>query len=312
MTKAYLPDESTDSFTGLSEYTSFSFGFIPISSINTFNWFKYSVDEDLMQKIGLKSGSTFLNNISLFLNIFFLIFLHLMFLLFRKLISKKLENKPGIKKIVEAIYKLFTLCLYLRLLIEAYQFILICSTNEIYKFRYDSGGKIASLIIAFIVFILSIIFLIMVLIVTVMEVRGNSDKTKTLFSEFFNGTKDTKLSKFFTFMFIVRKAIIIIFMCFLTDLHILIKVAFFVLIQAIYLGYIVFIRPIEKAKDNIILALNETLMLLLSSMLFKYNTEPDWTSASQRVFFFSISCVGMIVALICVGRSFSISLLIYF
>ena len=91
-------------------------------------------------------------------------------------------------------------------------------------------------------------------------------------------------------------------MGFLTDIDIIAKVAIFVFVQALYLWYIVIIRPLEKRKDNIILILNETLMLLLANMLFKYNTEPDWTSSSKSVFYMSISWVSMIVAVICIGK----------
>ena len=302
LTKAYFPEETTSSFTGLSDYTSFSFSFIPFSSLNVFSWFSSPIDGSTMEKVGLKSGSTFLNNISLIFSILLIIFLHMIFLLIRRLLEKKLTTKPRLKKIIEAIYKLFTLWLYLRILMEAYQFLLICSTDEIYKFSNNSDGKLTSLILAFIVFILWIAFALLVLIITIKEVKGVSERTHSLFKEFFNGTKDTKLSKWFSFMFIIRKALIIIFMGFLTDIDIIAKVAIFVFVQALYLWYVVIIRPLEKRKDNIILILNETLMLLLANMLFKYNTESDWTSSSKSVFYMSISWVSMIVAVICIGK----------
>ena len=128
------------------------------------------------------------------------------------------------------------------------------------------------------------------------------EKSKTYFDELFDGTKDTKYSKCYSFMFIMRKALIIMFMLFLPNLNIIIKVGFFVLIQSLYYLYLVLVRPLEKVKDNLIGFFNETLMLLLASMLFKYNKEPDWTSSSKMVFFMSISIVNLIVSIICVGK----------
>ena len=103
-------------------------------------------------------------------------------------------------------------------------------------------------------------------------------------------------------MFIMRKALIIIFMLFLPRLNIIIKVGFFVFIQSLYYLYLILVRPLEKAKDNIIDVINEMLILLLVTMLFKYNKEPDWNSSSKMVFFMSISIVNLIVSIICISK----------
>ena len=103
-------------------------------------------------------------------------------------------------------------------------------------------------------------------------------------------------------MFIMRKTLIIMFMLFLPNLNIIIKVGFFVLIQSLYYLYLVSVRPLENLKDNLIGVINETLILLLANMLFKYNKKPDWTSTSETVFFMSISFTNLIVWIIWISK----------
>ena len=302
LTHAYFPEETTSGFSGLGKYLNFSFDFIPYSSLSfvniIMNFFNLPVDGDLMKKVGLKSGSTFLNNISLIINILFAIFLHLLFLAVRRILNARWSSRPWIKLVIDKIYKLFTLWLYLRLIMQAYQFLLICSVDEIHLFRTSTSSEISSLVIAILVFVFWVMFAKFVLVLTFKQIYLSPNESKSYFEEIFNGTKDTKFSKYYSFMFIMRKALIIMFMLFLPSLNIIIKVGFFVLVQSFYYLYLVSVRPLETVKDNLIGVINETLILMLANMLFKYNKEPDWTTSSKMVFFLSISITNLVVCII--------------
>ena len=314
LTQAYFPPETTGGFSGLSQYTSFSFDFIPYPSLSfvnvVMNFFNLPVDGDLMSKVGLKSGSTFLNNISLFINILIAMLLHLTFLAVRRILNARWSNRPWVKSVIDKIYRLFTLWLYLRLIMEAYQFLLIWSTYEIHSFKTSTSSEIASLVIAILVFVVWIVFTKFVFVLTLKQIYLSPNESKSYFDEIFDGTKDTKYSKYYSFMFIMRKALIIMFMLFLPSLNIIIKVGFFVLIQSLYYLYLVSVRPLEKAKDNLIGVINETLMLMLANMLFKFNKEPDWTTSSKMVFFMSISIANLIVSIICISKQTNLHALI--
>ena len=156
------------------KYTNFSFDFIPYPSLRfvglIMNWFNLPVNEDLMTKVGLKSGSTFFNNISLLINILFVVFLHLMFLIIRRILCAWWKEKQWVKFVIDKIYKLLTLGLYLRLMLEAYQFLLIWSTDEIHSFKTSTNPEITSLAIAMLVFIFLIVFTVFVLVITIKQI----------------------------------------------------------------------------------------------------------------------------------------------
>ena len=112
-------------------------------------------------------------------------------------------------------------------------------------------------------------------------------------------------------MFIMRKALIIMFLLLLPDINMIIKLVFFVLVQILYFLYLIFVRPLDKAKDNIIGVINEMLILLLVAMLFKYNKESDWNSLSKMVFIMSTSIVNLIVSIIWIGKKRYLSILTF-
>ena len=315
LTHAYFPEETTSGFSGLGKYLNFSFDFIPYPSLSFVNiitnFFNLPVDGDLMSKVGLKSGSTFLNNISLIINILFAIFLHLLFLAVRRILNTRWSSRPWVKYVIDKIYRLFTLWLYLRLMMEAYQFLLIWSVDEIHSFKTSTSSEISSLAIAILVFVIWVMFAKFVLVLTIKQIYLSPNESKSNFDEIFDGTKDTKYSKYYSFMFIMRKALIIMFMLFLPSLNIIIKVGFFVLIQSLYYLYLVSVRPLEKAKDNLIGVINETLILMLANMLFKYNKEPDWTTSSKMVFFLSISITNLIVCIISTSKQTNLHFIIF-
>ena len=94
LTKAFLPPSVKQILTG-SQYTSFSFSFIPVMDIPGINIPLKALDiqqEDLnLQEMGLNSGSSFTSNIMFFLFILFLIIVHLLTLLIPK--CKKYPNE---------------------------------------------------------------------------------------------------------------------------------------------------------------------------------------------------------------------------
>ena len=256
LTRAYLPEEVTKSFSSINQYTNFSFDFIPYTSISflsiIMNWFNLPVSWDLMAKVGLKSGSTFFNNISLLINILFVVFMHQMFLILRSIMCTKWKDRPWVKIVINKVYKFLTLCLYIRLMMEAYQFLLIWSTDEIYSFKTSKISEITSLVIAILAFIVWNIFTILLFVLTIKQIYKSTaetpEKSQSYFDEIFDGIKDTKYSKWFSLMFIMRKALIIMFLLFLPNLNIIINVGFFVLIPESLLPVFHFSPATSKSK----------------------------------------------------------------
>ena len=300
LTNAYFPDEITNTFIGIAQYLTFSFNFMPYADISFIkyivSWFNQPVNGDLMSKVGLKSGSIIINNVSLIINIVFIITLHLVFLIIKWILSKKAQRSLKLKKLIDVIYRYFTFCLYIRLTMEIYQYLLIWSTSEIHYFNHNTDAQTISLAISFLVFSICIAAVFLVSVITIKNSKEINNKN---FIELYNGVKDSKLSKWNSFAFILRKLLIVSWLCLLIDINIIVKVAYFEIVQALYFAYLAVARPFKKFKDNIIGIIHEALMLFLIGMLFKYNKDSNWTNLGKTIFFISISWVNILISFVC-------------
>ena len=97
LTRSNIPKDVIDFITG-SNYILLLFNFIPLSkaqnAISWLNWINYDQNDYLLDKIGIQSGSTYVNNFSLFIFLFFIIPPHLiMILIFKKFYSDNIINK---------------------------------------------------------------------------------------------------------------------------------------------------------------------------------------------------------------------------
>ena len=108
-------------------------------------------------------------------------------------------------------YAYMTFGYYIRSFLEIYQFILICSIYEIYLFNTTETFYILSLTFSFVVVIICWIitafsFCLILISYKIDEGRNN------LFQEFFNGIKQSKISRTYTVAFIIRRTMFIIFL----------------------------------------------------------------------------------------------------
>ena len=135
LTGAYFPSNISYYLTGVS-FSSFSFNFIPVIKSPGPNylksWLDFNLNNDYLSDIGLNSGSSIINNFSLFTTILLQIGLHLVFILvFFRLLNKWYKKHPKLLNLRKHLHRIFTLSIYIRTLLEANQFLLIWSIYEI-------------------------------------------------------------------------------------------------------------------------------------------------------------------------------------
>lgn len=159
-------------------------------------------DQELseLNEIGVESGSAFVSNFGFLFTILLIIFVHLLIILLPRKPAKDTEDMSKPKKvfyyITRKLWTFFTFTLYIRLSLEAYQFILLSSVSEIYTFDTSSNAKIASLTVAFVFVILCVCIFLFVTIMPFLISTIEYDelyKKKTIgdrlkvFEEFYSG-----------------------------------------------------------------------------------------------------------------------------
>ena len=188
-----------------------------------------------------------------------------------------------------------TLGVYLRLLIESFQIMLLASLTETKKFDTTDSSHTFSLIYAFLVILLSVTLMLLMLIEWLRSRNPITFNKQAYFKTFFTGTKMTWWSRSFLLLNHLRKTgLLWIVIYFDSDKSL--NIGCFVSAQAIYLIILLFLRPMETTKDNLIEILNEITFTILSSGLIFLNDENDWNNKSEDFYYYTLIGNTIIVA----------------
>ena len=125
----YLPKTVRDFIVGNSA-TLFSFSFLHIQDISFISSMNNDLggdqDDEYLNEIGIMSNSVIINHINLMIVYLIIFIIHMSIWLIAKLIKLKLKSKESkCNKIMSKIIDVFTFGVYVRLLIESFQFMML-------------------------------------------------------------------------------------------------------------------------------------------------------------------------------------------
>lgn len=96
LTGAYIPKDVVDYLSG-SSFSLFSMDFLPFHKQllvkGLYSWVAQDQENEILQKMGLKSGSTIYNNLSLFFMVFLLIVMHLLIFVITIIVKHSTNSK---------------------------------------------------------------------------------------------------------------------------------------------------------------------------------------------------------------------------
>ena len=198
--------------------------------------------------------------------------------------------------------KYFTIWVYLRIILQSNQFMLIWSAYEINLFGTKSTSRTISYIVAVIVLIFWIKLTLLSLLKAFHARVPSNQLHISIFKELFSGVKETKAAKYLTSMLMIRRAVFVCFLIFWSSLSINFKIGTLDFLQCLWIIYIIIVRPFENLRDTVIWIVNDIQFLILWSSLFKYNESKDWNQTIKYVFTGVIASTGVIVVIIYFGK----------
>ena len=149
LTGAFIPETVRQYLAGM-DFVSFNFDFIPFIEVplisDLYLWMKFDQTNDDLEDIGLDDGSTVVNNISFLVILLIFITIHLPIAL---IYTQTRSKTSKWSKIINIICKILTFTAYLRLVLENFQYMLLCSISEAYRFDTSTKNRRTSLIITY-------------------------------------------------------------------------------------------------------------------------------------------------------------------
>ena len=314
LTGAFIPEDIEAVITGPSICLNpFSFLQLKTNANYSFasNYFNFGLENKNLEKFEIKSDSTIVNMTFFLLSIIIIWILHFWIFLTQKLLAK--ESKLNfwsyllscIHWFLQKLMELFTFALYIRIILESNQFILIAWVSEMYQFNFNETKRKFSIIIAFMILIAWIALIVITILFTLSNSANKlseSQDKRSKFAHLFDGLSPNKKSRMFAWLLQIRRAIFVILLIILGPKSSIIVISFLVGLQLIYLLLFVAIRPYEVLIWNIIEMTNEFYFLVILAFLLKYKTAADWEGTPTTVYIWLISSNSVVCLFVNIGK----------
>jgi len=188
----------------------------------------------------------------------------------------------------------FCFGVYIKTLMIVYMFLMIASFPELNSWIHHKQGNLFSRmfaltvsIVCIIVFVFSSVYWIKYSNIKIEENDKNQvKKNKCLVC--FSGLKTTKIQRFHTPLFFLRRLLVCVLLFLFKDLESNTKLPLFLMIQVVFLIVLVILRSPKLIKDQIIEIFNELVFTLLVLWMVFHQEVSDWKEQTQDLFLYMI------------------------
>lgn len=289
LTRRYLPVDVIAFITG-QKFFSFCFDFIPIDKLDVIKipakWMHKEQTNDRLMEIGVESGSVFSNNCYFCAYVLALVVIQIILSFFKG--CKLKEPSSKLKRLTYFVYHkvwdFFSFNIYLRSMIEGYQFLLI---SWIYELKEYDVGKFAhqfSYSLASVTFIILVGFMCLALHQFRYYTSHYNPNKHTYWDEFFIGVKNQKYARAYYALFLTRKLVYVSWLMFFDFIPVWITVIVFAVMQICYFLLIALLRPFENGQDNFIEVINELYFAVLVTWLVPFDRESEWIGSPTKIY----------------------------
>ncbi|CAI2381063.1 unnamed protein product [Moneuplotes crassus] len=294
-------------------FTMFSFGFIKFKDLPFVeaisNWVSYPQSDEYLNSLGLRSGSSFVNYLSLMAIIVLVGITHLGVAVCNGWAEN--SKSPKCKQFMKKLFNFFTFNIYIRIFIQAFSFTTLSILSEIYNLNLSTTVTKVSFGLCVLFGVCTSVLFILSFYMYIKSFPQLDQDKYWCCVEYFNGVKPTKYSKLYSSLFMTTRLV-------LSSLLILGEAApssdkstIFYLINIAYGLYLIIIRPFENPQDSIIEIINQILFCCLAVPLSWLNTEHDWTPFYESYYTTIFMVSPGICSIICIAFLIK-SIIIYF
>jgi hypothetical protein len=270
---------------------------IPLLS-DIISYLKFSPPQSYYPILGSYSGSSLINIICLFCILLVIWMTHIWFLPWKK-IRPSQNSKKILKVICYKVWVFFTFSIYIRMALQSHQHLTFNFISGIYYGQNTNIPRIISIVTSFIIGGL-LVFGFAVWVWLLFNER------KMGLQEPFIDLKKTLKSRSYQNIAMLRKTVLISWMiCFrFTPIYAYLSIPW--MCQAVYMGYLVFVRPFLNTKDNLVEVFNESIFTSLLIGLLHLNEEHKWTSFLTNTYVYLLMTPGLFMMLASISKQFEI------
>ena len=310
LTNSQIPQSVVDYLSGLKA-TTWSLNFVPFKDIpgvkTITDWLDFGLENSDLKHFGLLSGSTFVNNFSLIWVVALIAAVHLWFNLCHSKLKRKTSDRPKWRSLLSKVYQTFAFTIYLRLVLESNQFLLLSSFSELKTWHITGTVRIVSLWTAFAAASVCV-SLIAVSFVHWLFHRQleNTDHYMPL-KELFGGLKDRSKPRLYSIVLLTRRCFLVAFLVAGSSLTSTAIVVPMLVVQTVYVSLMTALRPYKSAKDNLLEVVNEVYYFVMIAMLVHYNSDSKWSKAADTAYLWLIFSNSLTIIFIMISNKYNMT-----
>ncbi|CAI2381048.1 unnamed protein product [Moneuplotes crassus] len=295
----YFSEKVQDLLNGM-EFTMLSFDFIRARDIPFVNaikkWVSYSQSNEYLNSLGLRSGSSVVNYLSLMATIILVGLAHICIFLCRKCVDDHKHKRCG--KLLDTLFQFFTFNIYIRIFIQAFLFTNLSIFSELYAVNLKTTvTKVSFGLCIMFALCTSVLFILSFIVYASSFPQINYEKYQICI-EYFNGVKLGKFSKLYSSIFMLLRLVLCSIIIFGRSRESFQRAISFSLVNILYGSYLLIVRPFEKSQDNMIEMVNQILFCSLTVPLSWLNTKSDWSSFYESYYISIVMTASVICSII--------------
>ncbi|CAI2381221.1 unnamed protein product [Moneuplotes crassus] len=296
----YFSTKVLDFLSGMG-FTMMSFDFIKFKDLPLIKeiseWVSYPQSDEYLNSLGMRSGSSVVNYLSLMAVLIFLGVIHFG-IFFCSRCVKNSKNKRC-RKFTKKLFLFFTFNIYIRIFIQAFSFTSLSIFSEIYTLNLGTLVTKISFGLCIIFALCTSVLFILSFYMYVMSFPQVDPKKYWPCIEYFNGIKPSKFSKLYSSLFMLLRLMLSSLLILCRDIPASYKATYFYLLNIAYGVYLIVVRPFENPQDSVIEIINQTLFCCLSVPLSWLNTKEAWTPFYESYYITIFMISPAICSLIC-------------
>ena len=116
--------------------------------------------------------------------------------------------------------------------------------------------------------------------------------------EFYTGLKPIKATRIYTVFILLRRLVLVVWLIAMSSFDKYAIISFAIIVQVVYLVFMVYSRPFEVVENNIVELTNEVFFTFLLMALWHLNTEENWKGTATDVYMFVLMGNNIVIAMI--------------
>jgi hypothetical protein len=126
--------------------------------------------------------------------------------------------------------------------------------------------------------------------------------------ELYSGLKNSKTSRIYTIFILLRRIMLVTWLIEMSSFDQVYVISFPIVVQAIHILTLMYLRPFRKTDDNLVEIINEVFFTVLLSSLAYLNSEEIWKGVKTDVYYYTLlgNNVVIILVLFCECECFTV------